>query len=132
MPITLGFALGNVDEGALFAFYDQKNTEQSLSAAIQKGREMGLNMSGWFSFDRTTIPGVVSVNNGGVEGPDGRLNALDPADRTFAQRAGLRIALDFVKLARALPIPGLAHCSLLETARPSACGRRGACSATTS
>ena len=115
MPITLGFALGNVDEEALFAFYDQKNTEQSLSAAIRKGREMGLNMSGWFSFDRTTIPGVVSVNNGGVEGPDGRLNALDPADRTFAQRAGLRIALDFVKLARALPIPGLAHCSLLET-----------------
>ena len=104
-----------MDEEALFAFYDQKNTEMSLSAAIQKGREMGLNMSGWFSFDRTTIPGVVSVNNGGVEGPDGRLNALDPADRTFAQRAGLRIALDFVKLARALPIPGLAHCSLLET-----------------
>ena len=34
MPITLGFALGNVDEEALFAFYDQKNTEQSLSAAI--------------------------------------------------------------------------------------------------
>ncbi|MGI5884551.1 MAG: FAD-dependent oxidoreductase [Candidatus Spyradocola sp.] len=115
MPITLGFALGNVDEEALFAFYDQKNTEMSLAQVIQAGRERGLAMSSWYSFDRTTIPGVVSVNNGGISGPDGRLNALDPADRTFAQRIGLRIALDFVHLARELPIPGLAHCSLVET-----------------
>ncbi len=115
MPITLGFALGNVDEERLFAFYDQKNTELSLSDVVDRGREKGYLMSNWYSFDRTTVPGVVSVNNGGLPGEDGALNALHPADRTFAHRAGLRLALDFVQLAHELPIPGLEHCALLET-----------------
>lgn len=112
MPITLGFALANVDEERLFSFYNDQECEKAMKQFISQAKEKGYTVSPWYSFDRTTVPGVISVNNGGIEGNDGMLNALNPADRTFAQRAGIQIAIDFVQFSRALHIPGLENCFL--------------------
>ena len=112
MPITLGFMLANVDTKRLFAFYESEEVKR-FPAIIREAEAMGHAVSAWYSFDRTSIPGVVSVNNGGLKGA-GPLNALNPGDSTLAERVGLQIAVDFVAFGRKL-IPGLEHCCLVRT-----------------
>jgi hypothetical protein len=68
----------------------------------------------FFSFDRTTIPGVVSVNNGGQEGI-GIIDATDINDVNVSERAGLQVAFDFIRIARKYKLPGLEHCCLVRT-----------------
>ena len=112
MPITLGFMLANVDTERLFQFY---NTDESrrFPAIIRQAAEMGYSVSTFYSFDRTSIPGVVSVNNGGLRDV-GPLNAVDPRDSTAAERICLQLVMDFIAFARKL-IPGLEHCCLVRT-----------------
>lgn len=115
MPVTLGFSLANVDEERLFHdFYDTQNCEMSVSDVIRRAEKDGYTVSPWYSFDRTTVPGIVSVNNGGMKNV-GRLNTLNPDDATFGERAGIQIAIDFVRFARAYKIPGLENCYLDRT-----------------
>ncbi len=114
MPITLGFALSNVDTDKLFAFYDADEKEHKLPGYVSHARELGYSVAPWYSFDRTTVPGLVTVNNGGLAGV-GILNALHAQDATVAERAGIRIAVDFVKWARELKVPGLENCYLDRT-----------------
>ncbi|MDR3247613.1 MAG: FAD-dependent oxidoreductase, partial [Treponema sp.] len=68
----------------------------------------------FYSFDRTTVPGIVSVNNGGQEGI-GIIDATNINDVNVAERAGLQVAFDFVRIARKYQIPGLENCSLVRT-----------------
>ncbi len=112
MPITLGFMLANVDTDRLFQFYNTDEVRR-FSSIIDQAAAMGYNVSTFYSFDRTSIPGVVSVNNGGLRNV-GPLNAVDPRDSTAAERIGLQIAMDFVAFARKL-IPGLQNCCLVRT-----------------
>ena len=60
----------------------------------------------------TSIPGVATVNNGGLYDV-GNIDGTHGADRTLAERAGIQIATDFVKIAREWRIPGLSQCHLL-------------------
>lgn len=110
MPITLGFMLANVNTQRLFAFYNSDEVKR-FPQIIRQAEEMGLCVSTFYSFDRTSIPGVVSVNNGGLKGV-GPLNALHPGDHTLSERVGIQIAHDFIRFARQL-IPGLENCSLV-------------------
>jgi len=97
---------------------------------MQKAAREGFATACWYAFTGTTIPGVVTVNNGGpLEA--GNVNGLRASDLTYAERAGAQIAVDFVKLARRWAIPGLEHCYLLRVGRPWLCARRAASSATT-
>lgn len=115
MPVTLGFALAGVDEERLFTeFYDQQNGADMVGETILRAEAEGYAVSPWYSFDRTTIPGVVSVNNGGLKNV-GKLNALNPDDATFGERAGIQIAIDFVRFARKYKLPGLENCYLDRT-----------------
>ena len=112
MPVTLGFMLANVDTDRLFQFY---NTDESkrFPDIIRQADEMGYSVSTFYSFDRTSIPGVISVNNGGLRDV-GPLNAVDPRDSTAAERICLQLVMDFIAFARKL-IPGLENCCLVRT-----------------
>ena len=114
MPVTLGFSIAHADTDALFDFYNGPEVSKIMRTFSEEGEKRGLLMAPWYSFDRTTIPGVVSVNNGGVK-DIGLLNCVYPEDATLAERLGLRLAMDFVTLARDFPLPGLSRCALDRT-----------------
>jgi hypothetical protein len=68
----------------------------------------------FYSFDRTTVPGLISVNNGGQRNL-GVVNALDPVALNMAERTGLQVAVDFVRICRERKVPGLEDCRLVRT-----------------
>ncbi len=114
MPVTLGFALSNVDTDRLFEFYDSDEIKHKMPAFVARAKELGYSVAPWYSFDRTTVPNMVTVNNGGLA-DIGTLNTLRAKDATVAERVGIRIAVDFVRWARELQIPGLENCYLDRT-----------------
>ena len=112
MPVSLVFALANVDEEP---FYDYMSTsKESFLATIKTAADEGYATAAWYSFDRTTMPGVVNVNNGAMV-EIGNIDGTDARDLTIAERMGIQVAVDFVKLARASKIPGLENCQLMTT-----------------
>ena len=142
MPVTLTFVLGNVDQRRVLAFKPGRhekprdwmkasakeiaerymknpgsNTpeDDAFNAIIRQAREQGYATAMWYAFTGTTIPGVVTVNNGGLWDV-GCIDGTRSADLTLAERAGSRIAVDFVRIARKWEIPGLAQCHLLRVA----------------
>ena len=112
MPVTLGFALANVDTDRLFAFYNGPDCGPVMKRVLDEAADEGYACAPWYSFDRTTIPGVASVNHGGLKDV-GVLDATRAKDHTLAERIGIALALDFVKIAREKGIPGLEHCHLM-------------------
>jgi hypothetical protein len=118
MPVTLVFAVANVDvERALafnpgYSFAD--GYPESFQAIFEQARQKGYCVSDWYAFDRTTLPGVLSVNNGGMRGI-GNVDGTRAQDLTVAERLGLQVAIDFVRIARKYQIPGLEECRLLRT-----------------
>ena len=113
MPATLGFSLANVDTEPLFEFYDGNSVEyeQKIHAIVEQADRDGYVVSNWYSFDRTTIPGIASVNNGGWNHVK-QISAEKVHDLTFLQRVGLKLAVDFVQVAKKYHIPGLENCYL--------------------
>ena len=112
MPITVGFVIGNVDEERLFAALNGNSnayTDDIRAAAVE-----GYTTSIFYSFDRTTVPGIVSVNNGGMENI-GIVDATDIRDVNVSERTGLQVALDFIKIVREKKLPGLENCYLVRT-----------------
>lgn len=112
MPITLGFALANVDTGRLFSFYNGPDCGPVMKRVLEEATAEGYSCAEWYSFDQTTIPGVASVNHGGLKDV-GILDATKAKDHTLAERTGIALALDFVKIARTKGIPGLEQCHLV-------------------
>ncbi len=110
MPVSLVFALCGVDADRLESY--QSESPDAFAQTIDVARREGYATAVWYAFDRGTVPGVVSVNNGGPHGVSG-LNGSDPADLTLVERLGARIAVDFVSIARRFRIPGLEECSLV-------------------
>ncbi|MFW5991645.1 MAG: FAD-dependent oxidoreductase [Halanaerobiaceae bacterium] len=113
MPISLVFALANVDIDRFFSYWEEyKDTE--FKELLDKERDKGKHcLTTWYSMDRTTVPGVVSVNNGG----SGYLNldGAKTADLTAAERVGIQIAMDFVSFVKENNIPGMEDCYLVRT-----------------
>jgi hypothetical protein len=108
MP-ALVFALSDVDIERV-ATLDAPDGER-FRATIASAKDAEYHTARWYSFDRATIPNVVSVNNGG---PDWipNLDGTRICDLTAAERAGTQIAVDFVRFAHDLQIPGLEMCRL--------------------
>ena len=113
MPSTLSFMLANVDEDRLFTAIEEMGHKE-YTDIIKDGEKDGYCVSMFYSFDKTTIPGVVSVNNGGWRGV-GIIDASDLHDRNVSQRTGLQVAVDFIKIVREKKLPGLENCSLVRT-----------------
>ena len=109
MPVSLVFAVANVDTERLIAYADGHHDE--LEAIYRKAHEAGFAVAAWYAYDRTTLPGVVNINNGGWRGAE-NIDGTRSADLTIAERTGMQVAMDFVRLARLYRIPGLEQCYL--------------------
>jgi hypothetical protein len=112
MPVSLVFALANVDVERALAF--KREQRDAFDAVIGAAAQEGYATAAWYSFDRTTIPGVINVNNGAYV-HIGNIDATRASDLTLAQRTGIQVATDFVQLARAKRMPGLEACHLVRT-----------------
>jgi hypothetical protein len=112
MPVSLVFALANVDVERALAFKTEQGT--AFSALIKEAAAEGYHTAAWYSFDRTTVPGTLNVNNGAYVN-QGNIDGARSAGLTIAERFGVRVAVDFVRLARAKEIPGLEECYLVRT-----------------
>ena len=141
MPVTLTFVLGNVNLPRLLAFKpgkggsaqtkdwtkasaqeigaryrsnpgDVSSSDEAFYRIIAEARAQGYATATWYAFCSTTLAGVVTVNNGGLW-EIGSVDGTRSAELTLAERAGIQIAADFVKIARTWKIPGLAQCHLL-------------------
>jgi hypothetical protein len=142
MPVTLTFVLGNVDLPRLHGFkpglhekpkewYKSSarditdrymrnpgsNTPEDdrFNAILSEARVQGYTTAMWYAFTGTSLPGVATVNNGGLWDV-GCIDGTRSADLTLAERAGSRIAVDFVRIAHKWQIPGLSSCHLLRVA----------------
>ena len=111
MFITFGFMIAGVDTETFFKEIGTYQTKAQIQARIPESELSNFIYSPWYSFDWTTLPGVVSVNNGGWENV-GIVNGTLPEDLTRAERGGIQVAHDFIRMARTYAFPGLEHCEL--------------------
>lgn len=114
MFVTLGFTLAGTDVDRFFSQVGFYMTLERVESLLSPEDQKNYALSPWYSFDHTTLPGVISVNNGGFKDV-GPLDATRPEDITAAERGGIQVAHDFVRLARKYKIPGLEHCELGHT-----------------
>lgn len=110
MPVSLVFALANADVERFFYFLD--NHPSDYQQVLDQSYTEGYAIAAWYSFDRTTIPGVVNVNNGALR-DIGNINGAKTQELTIAERVGIQVALDFVRMARQKQMPGLEDCHLV-------------------
>ena len=110
MPVTLGFAICNVDTDKFYAFI--ADGREKFREIMDEADAEGYNVAVFYSFDRTTVPGAVSVNNGGIRRA-GIVDGTNSRDLTYSERVGIEVAIDFVKIAREKKIPGMEQCYLM-------------------
>ena len=110
MPVTLSFAVCNVDTDKFYEFIS--SGRDKFHKIMDEADAEGYSVSVFYGFDRATVPGVVSVNNGGIRRA-GIVDGADSRDLTFSERAGIEVAIDFVKIAREKKIPGMENCYLM-------------------
>ena len=94
MPVSLIFALANVDGDRFSAFVSEHR--EALNTAIDAAADAGYAVAAWYSFNRGTVPGVLGVNNGALR-DIGNLDGTQAQDLTVAERAGIQVAADFVR-----------------------------------
>lgn len=110
MPVSLVFALANVDVERLMIFLENEN--DTYKRILEEAKTEGYAVAAWYSFDRTTIPGVVNVNNGALH-DIGNIDGTKASELTIAERIGIQVAHDFIVFAREKRIPGLETCHLM-------------------
>ncbi|MFW6286972.1 MAG: FAD-dependent oxidoreductase, partial [Candidatus Sumerlaeota bacterium] len=115
MPMSLNFALDNVDgEKALAYINDYEGQKKVFNDLVFQAREEGYCMARWYFFDRSSVDGTISVNNGGpIEAWDTGMDGTSVQDLVIVERLGIKIATDFVRFCRDKKIPGLENCSLM-------------------
>ncbi|MFW6255433.1 MAG: FAD-dependent oxidoreductase [Candidatus Sumerlaeota bacterium] len=114
MPMSLSFALSNVDPDTILAHANDADKRAVMEAAVQEAGKEGYQVARWYFFDKTTVPGTISVNNGGpLETWDKNMDGTQTRDINVIDRLGVKIAVDFVRIARERKLPGLENCSLM-------------------
>jgi hypothetical protein len=111
MPATVNFVLANVDEEKLFNALETMGYPEYVGRIKAKDKD-GYATSMFYSFDKTTVPGVVSINNGGQH-DIGIIDTTNIDHLNISQRTGLQVAIDFIRIVRELKMPGLENCSLV-------------------
>lgn len=116
MPMSLIFALYNCDTAKALDLANNRRDElRSVEEAAQKE---GYDTARWHFFDTTSLPGVISVNNGGsytASAEGWNLDGTKSSDLTIAERVNIKVAHEFVRIAREKKIPGLENCVLART-----------------
>ena len=116
MPATQTFVLGNTMPNRINplrtpAWHDEDNWFYKV---IGEAREAGYQTAVWYAITWTSLPGVVTVNNGGPY-EIGNIDGTQARDMTVFTRLAAQVATDFVEIAHKWKIPGLEHCCLLRT-----------------
>lgn len=117
MPMSLVFSMANVynvDEICGDYWSREGELRNLINRKMKEAYENGKATSEWYSFDKSTLPGVLSVNNGGLR-DIGPLNGAEAEDLTLAERANLEMVLDSVKLFREMGIKGFENAQLDRT-----------------
>ena len=109
MPVSLVFAVADADADRLISYAETHAGD--LEVTYQRAHQAGFAVAAWYAYDRTTLPGVVTINNGGWRGAP-NIDGTRSAELTLAERMGMQVAVDFVKIARLYRIPGLERCHL--------------------
>jgi hypothetical protein len=117
-PVTVAWAVCNVDCVRLFAWLDagvelDRHQYRGLNDLIREYRGKGYNLPSWVGLNRTTLPGVVSINSG--TSLDLRLDCSKSATLTLVEKMAVDQALEFVRFAREKELPGLEHVHLMRT-----------------
>ncbi len=110
MPVSLVFALANCHTDQFLNYLESEPAQ--FQTILDEAFQSGYAVAAWYSFDRTSIPGMLNVNNGALR-QIGNIDGAHPHDLTLAERAGIQVAVDFVRLARSRQIPGLEDCHLV-------------------
>ncbi len=117
-PVTVAWAVCNVDCERLFKWLDKgveldRHQYKAFNELIKHYREEGWNLPGWMGLNRTTIPGVISVNSG--TSLDLRLDCSKSATLTLMEKMAVDQAVEFVRFARDKKLPGLEDVYLMRT-----------------
>jgi hypothetical protein len=117
-PVTVAWALCNVDCDRLFDWLEgdvelDRHQHKAFNRLLGDYREKGWNLPSWIGFNRTTIPGVVSINNG--TSLNMKLDCSKSATRTLMEKMAIDQAIEFVKFAREKEIPGMEDVYLMRT-----------------
>ncbi len=117
-PVTVAWCLCNVDCDRLFQWLERgveldRHQYKSFNNLIKNYRERGYNLPAWVGLNRTTIPGVVSVNSG--TSLDLQLDCSKSATLTLIEKMAIDQALDLVRFAREKQLPGMENVYLMRT-----------------
>jgi hypothetical protein len=117
-PVTVAWAVGNVDCDRLFAWLDSgieldRHQYAAFNDLIREYRGRGYNLPGWIGLNKTTIPGVVSINSG--TSLDLQLDCSRSAALTLVEKMAIDQALEFVRFAREVKLPGMEDVHLMRT-----------------
>jgi len=117
-PVTVAWAVCNVDCDRFYAWLEagvelDRHQFEHFNAMINGYREKGYNLPAWMGLNRTTIPGVVSINNG--TSLDMRLDCSRSETLTLMEKMAIDQALDFIRFAREKRIPGMENVCLMRT-----------------
>ena len=117
-PMTVGWAVCNVDTERFYAWLAgdlelDRHQFKGFNELLRAYRDTGYTLPGWIGFNRTTIPGVVSINSG--TSLDLALDASRSATLTLMEKMAIDQALGFVAFAREKPIPGMESVHLMRT-----------------
>jgi hypothetical protein len=117
-PVTVAWAVGNVDTERLFKWLEggvelDRHQYKAFNELLAAYRAKGYDLPGWIGFNRTTIPGVVSINSG--TSLDLELDPSKSETLTLIERMAVDQAIDFVRFAREKELPGLENVYLVRT-----------------
>jgi hypothetical protein len=117
-PVTVAWAICNVDCDRLFEWLEggielDRNQYKAFNDLIRDYRGKGYNLPGWIGLNRTTIPGVISVNSG--TSLDLQIDCSKSANLTLIEKMAIDQALDFVRFAREKRLPGMENVYLMRT-----------------
>jgi hypothetical protein len=118
-PVTVNFALGNVDTEKLHNWLNSSSIEldrhqfKAFNELLAFAYEKGYLVPDWIGFDESTIPGTISLNNGTSR--DIRIDGTKSYDLTIVERLGVEEAIEFVRFCRDYKVPGLEEAHLIRT-----------------
>jgi hypothetical protein len=117
-PVTVAWALCNVDCDRLFAWLEggvelDRHQYEAFNELLADYRAQGYDLPSWIGFNRTTIPGVVSINSGTSLAL--QLDCSQSATLTLVEKMAIDQALDFVRFAREKEVPGMEDAYLMRT-----------------
>jgi len=117
-PVTVAWAVCNVDCDRLFAWLDQgieldRHQYKAFNELINDYRDKGYHLPNWIGLNRTTVPGVVSINSG--TSLNLRLDCSKSETLTLMEKMAIDQALEFIRFAREKKIPGMENVCLMRT-----------------